>query len=222
MVRRVKSVPSEDWLSVREASALIGVSPATLRRWSVAGDVEAFTTPGGHRRFARSAILLLLKSSADQLSSLKHPTDAPTHLNRTYRQKLEMLSQRQLWQDGSEDGSGGLLGEQGSRISSSLTRYVDAVSQQERRTAIVSARDAATEFGRMAAKNSLEIRQAVRVFLVFRMLFLGDIFEGSLLSQRSKFDATHRLVMATEAFDELLISLMEAHETETVRMGAVS
>ena len=47
----------EEWLTVQDACALIGVSPATLRRWSAAGDVEAFTTPGGHRRFARSTIL---------------------------------------------------------------------------------------------------------------------------------------------------------------------
>lgn len=49
-----------DLLSVHEACALLGVSPATLRRWSDAGDVPAFTTPGGHRRFARQDILDLL------------------------------------------------------------------------------------------------------------------------------------------------------------------
>ncbi|HEY7893119.1 MAG TPA: helix-turn-helix domain-containing protein [Solirubrobacteraceae bacterium] len=50
----------EEWLTLQEACALIGVSPATLRRWSANGDVRTFTTPGGHRRFARSAILDLL------------------------------------------------------------------------------------------------------------------------------------------------------------------
>ncbi len=218
MVRRVQAVPFEKWLSVREASALIGISPATLRRWSVAGDVEAFTTPGGHRRFARSAILMLLKSSADCSSSLKHPTNAPTHLNRTYRQKLETLSQRQVWLNGCENRAEDPLGEQGSRISTSLMRYMETNDPQERQTSIRYAREAAGEFGRMAAKSSLEICQAVQIFLVFRMLFLGDIFEGSLSSQRSKFESTHMLIMAIEAFDELLISLMEAHESETARM----
>lgn len=50
----------EEWLTVHEACELIGVSPATLRRWSSAGRVNAFVTPGGHRRFARSTILSLL------------------------------------------------------------------------------------------------------------------------------------------------------------------
>lgn len=50
----------EEWLTLHEACSLVGVSPATLRRWSANGDISTFTTPGGHRRFARSALLGLL------------------------------------------------------------------------------------------------------------------------------------------------------------------
>jgi hypothetical protein len=32
---------------------MLGVDPDTLRRWADAGRVRSFTTPGGHRRFAR-------------------------------------------------------------------------------------------------------------------------------------------------------------------------
>ncbi|MBC8076106.1 MAG: helix-turn-helix domain-containing protein, partial [Chloroflexales bacterium] len=39
-------------LSLREASALLGVHPSTLRRWADAGDIAVTITPGGHRRFA--------------------------------------------------------------------------------------------------------------------------------------------------------------------------
>ena len=54
--------PPRTWLTIHEASDLVGVSSATLRRWTEAGDVEAFVTPGGHRRFARSSIVGLLPS----------------------------------------------------------------------------------------------------------------------------------------------------------------
>ncbi len=49
-----------EWMSSREASSLMGVSPATLRRWSDAGRIRTFTTIGGHRRFSRTAIADLL------------------------------------------------------------------------------------------------------------------------------------------------------------------
>ena len=51
---------AEQWLTLHEACSLVGVSPATLRRWSKNGDISTFTTPGGHRRFARSALIGLL------------------------------------------------------------------------------------------------------------------------------------------------------------------
>ena len=41
-------------LSLGPASRLLGVDPDTLRRWADEGRVEAFTTPGGHRRFERA------------------------------------------------------------------------------------------------------------------------------------------------------------------------
>ena len=43
-----------DWLSLSDASEMLGVHPTTLRRWADAGEVPCFRTPGGHRRFRRS------------------------------------------------------------------------------------------------------------------------------------------------------------------------
>jgi glutamyl-tRNA reductase len=63
MAKATQTAAHEEWLTVREACDLIGVSPATLRRWSDNGEITTFTTPGGHRRIARSAILDLLPPS---------------------------------------------------------------------------------------------------------------------------------------------------------------
>ena len=58
-----------EWMSIHEAASLVGVSPATLRRWCDAGNVRAFTTPGGHRRFSRRAITGLLPVERDSPTS---------------------------------------------------------------------------------------------------------------------------------------------------------
>lgn len=39
------------WLTLEQASELLGIHPTTLRRWADEGAVDAFLTPGGHRRF---------------------------------------------------------------------------------------------------------------------------------------------------------------------------
>jgi glutamyl-tRNA reductase len=64
MANATQAPVREEWLTLSEACELIGVSPATLRRWSDNGDIRTFTTPGGHRRFARSAIVGLLPAPA--------------------------------------------------------------------------------------------------------------------------------------------------------------
>lgn len=47
------------WLSVKDASALLGVDPSTLRRWSDAGKLPVVVTPGGHRRYMEADIRIL-------------------------------------------------------------------------------------------------------------------------------------------------------------------
>ena len=74
-------------LSLGPAARLLGVDPDTLRRWADDGRVEAFTTPGGHRRFDRREIDRLLEArhpgtAAQPLASLGATAD---RMSRVYR-----------------------------------------------------------------------------------------------------------------------------------------
>jgi excisionase family DNA binding protein len=44
-------VPPRLALTVSQAAAELGVSIATVRRWSNAGHLQGYRTPGGQRRF---------------------------------------------------------------------------------------------------------------------------------------------------------------------------
>lgn len=69
MAAMTHSAVAGAWLSAAQAASMLGVSTATLRRWTVAGEVDAFTTPGGHRRYARATIEALLDSGTRHLSA---------------------------------------------------------------------------------------------------------------------------------------------------------
>ena len=67
-----------EWLTVSEAAAVLGVGAATVRRWTAAGRLKAFVTPGGHRRYDTHEVHRLVGShgrrrttmSAEELGAL--------------------------------------------------------------------------------------------------------------------------------------------------------
>src|SRR6476659_3031629 len=54
----------DDWLTLQDASEMLGVATSTLRRWGDAGRVPMKRTLGGHRRFAHAEIARLAGGQA--------------------------------------------------------------------------------------------------------------------------------------------------------------
>src|ERR1044072_9402268 len=74
-------VSTGDWLTLQDASAMLGVATSTLRRWGDAGRVPMKRTLGGHRRFARAEIARLAGGPAARAdlipATLSHPAPHP-------------------------------------------------------------------------------------------------------------------------------------------------
>ena len=204
----------EVWLTVHEACTLIGVSPATLRRWSAAGDVQAFTTPGGHRRFARSMILGLLPTTRRQRPTLERLGETPEHMTSVYRRHLAEACHGVSWLAGLTEDEKEPLRNHGRRIAGSLLEFIDAETPEERRPAMRKAADAAAEYGRIAARGSGQIGETVETFLRFRLLFLGELAQVARRRGLDTVEATNLLVTATRAIDQLLVALMNGHQSE--------
>lgn len=219
--RASETAAAEQWLTVQDACALIGVSPATLRRWSAAGDVEAFTTPGGHRRFARSTILGLLPSARRQRPTLEHLGETPEHMTRVYRRHLAQACRGVGWLTGLGEDELEPLRDHGRRIAGSLLAFIDATTAQDRGTAMQKACGAAAEYGRLAARGSGDIRETVEAFLRFRMLFLGELAHVARRRGLDTIESTNLLVTATKAIDQLLVALMSGHATELAENSTV-
>jgi excisionase family DNA binding protein len=215
------AVVLEEWLTVHEACALIGVSPATLRRWSAAGDVQAFTTPGGHRRFARSTILGLLPSTPRQRPTLERLGETPEHMTRVYRRHLAEACQGLSWVAGLTEVEMEPLRDHGRRIAGALLAFIDAATPQERRPAMLKAAASASAYGRIAAHGSAEIGETVEVFLRFRMLFLRELAQVARRRGLDTVEATNLLLTATRAIDQLLVALMDGHAIELAEHPSV-
>jgi len=66
--------------SISEAAEYIGVSPLTLRNWEAQAKIRAFRTPGGHRRFRKSDLDVILgpdAKSSDKLRAIIKRIESP-------------------------------------------------------------------------------------------------------------------------------------------------
>jgi excisionase family DNA binding protein len=211
MARTRQLTNTKEWISVHEASALIGVSPATLRRWSDAGDIRAFTTPGGHRRFARSAILGLLPATRRERPNLERLGETPEHMIRVYRRHLADACFGVPWLVELDESELAPFREQGRRIAGSLLAVIDADTPEAHVLAVEEATGIAAEFGRMAARRRVDLRLSVEAFLCFRLPFLRELAAVARRRGLDTGEATELLETATEAIDLLLSALMTGH-----------
>jgi excisionase family DNA binding protein len=195
---------------MHEASELVGVSQATLRRWSEAGDVEAFTTPGGHRRFTRASLARLLPHPGRPRRTLQQLGETPERVMRHYRRELAGTHAHE-WLPQLDDAGKAAFREPGRDILAGVLAYLDAATAEAGETELGAARAAAATYGELAAANRLGIAQTVTAFLHFRAPFLDEL---AVISRRRRLDADEALALltaATTAFDRLLPALLDSY-----------
>ena len=190
---------------------MVGVSPATLRRWSDAGRLRVFTTPGGHRRFSRSALQSLLPADRSRRPSIGAAGLSPSRLARTYRRAGRAVAPELPWVLALTDEQRLLFRERGHLLAASLLHHLDASQPATARHHLDEAAESAAEYGTVAAGLGLSLSQTVEGFLRFRAPFHHEL---ALAARRRGFDAvetTDLLETAERAMDRLLVATMSGH-----------
>jgi excisionase family DNA binding protein len=206
-----RSSRDADWLSLSEASRLLGVSPATVRRWSDAGRLRVFTTPGGHRRFSREGLERLLPADRARRPSLSSAGLTPARISRSYRRAGRSVSVDLPWVLSLSDGQRALFRERGQLLASGLLQHLDAPRPETAAHHLKEATVSAAEYGRLALELGLSLSQTVEGFLRFRAPFHHEL---AIAARRRGFDATETselLETAERAMDRLLVATMTGH-----------
>lgn len=205
----------QDWIALSEASRLLGVSPATVRRWSDDGRLRVFTTPGGHRRFSRSALEHLLPADRSRRPSLGGAGLTPSRLARTYRRASREAAPELPWVLTLSHEQRVLFRERGQVLAATLLQYLDATQSETAAHHLKEASGTAAEYGRAAATLGLSLSQTVEGFLRFRAPFHHEL---AVAARRRGFDAvetTDLLETAEQAMDRLLVATMTGHSPIT-------
>jgi excisionase family DNA binding protein len=158
--------PGDDaeWISLQDASAMLGVAASTLRRWGDAGKLPMKRTLGGHRRFERGAVVRLVeRETSTQL------VVAPPATSGTWGVDERELA-RQHWHArlaarSDADRMRGL----GQRLLGLLMQHIGRRGDDNRY--LDEARAVGAHYGREARAAGVTIHDTVEAFLFFRRNF---------------------------------------------------
>lgn len=204
------------WLSLGDASRLLGVSTATVRRWADAGRLKPFTTPGGHRRFNRSSLERLLPADRARRPELAAAGLTPSRLIRAYRRGATPSPHRGGWLATLDQADRDAFRELGRRLAWELVAHLDADEPQARADHLAEATEVAVGYGRRGAALGLSMSDVVEGFLAFRRPFLAEV-DG--VARRRGFDVDEVRTLrvdADRALDRLLVATMSGHTIPTV------
>ena len=200
----------ETWLSVQEASAMLGVSPATLRRWSAAGEVEAFTTPGGHRRFALSTLTALLQQGSPDVAR-------PGGLGESAERVIRVLRRHSRTASGvlgAGDECRAAMADLGRRMTTGLLAHLDAETPARAAEAMAEVEAVAAEHARVGVGAGLQLTEVVGVFVRFRGLFVAELADAALRHGLTSAEATSLVTRGGTAVDQALSALIAAWERQ--------
>ena len=152
------------WISLQDASALLGVTASTLRRWGDAGRVRMKRTLGGHRRFERAAILqLALREQPAPLVPAASPPASAWGLD-----ERELAQQSWHARLAARPGAERMRG-LGQRLLGLLIQHINRRPDDGRY--LDEARAVGMHYGREARLAGAGVHDTVEAFLYFRRNF---------------------------------------------------
>ncbi len=197
------------WLTIEAACRLLGVDQSTLRRWSDAGRINVFVTPGGHRRYAEADVRALIDRARQGRQPLSGPALADLSLARYGPEQLRWV-QQQPWYRAFDGAALAQLREEGRQLVELAMRYVSA--RQGREAILDEVTELAERYGTRNAALGVGLVDGVAAFLFFRgptMDTVVGFLENENLPPKRAARVFHEL---NDLLDHALLAMIAAHE----------
>ncbi|MDQ7029443.1 MAG: helix-turn-helix domain-containing protein [Ardenticatenia bacterium] len=192
---------SKEWLTLREASELLGIHPSTLRRWSDDGKIPFVRTPGGHRRFHRQVLEEYMQGRqlpGEPWSATFHGVEEPT------------------WAEAFDEVQRARVRELGQRLLGLLLQYI--TGQQGDRRYLEEGRDVGRAYGETIGQTRLSLLEVVEVFLFFRSQIMDMAFQTPSFPRPSTEEERRQLHSRIDRFlNHVLLGTIEGFEQATTR-----
>jgi excisionase family DNA binding protein len=200
-------------LSLGPAARLLGVDPDTLRRWADDGRVETWTTPGGHRRFARRALERLATTRGGAARPLASLGATPERLSRAYRRSYDARVPDRADHAPLAGTDRDAYRRDGRRLVEALVAHLDADPGDATARARTEAGAVALvdDLAHRLAASGTSLTDSVGQFIAARQPFLAEI---AAIGRRRALDPARLATLYEDAsglLDRLLLRLIATH-----------
>lgn len=196
------------WLTVRDASNLLGISPKTLRRWADAGLIPVATTAGGHRRFLRDDVEKFRRRGLDRdawTAAVARLVDDAERRDREVVGTFAPATPPAL-----ADEARTALRERGEQVLGTLLRHLER-SGRLTAHALNAACRLSRDYGRQLALLGLPLPVVVASMTRFETEFLEEVARMLRTRRPTRHDPLSVLLEAQRASGSALRALLEGY-----------
>jgi excisionase family DNA binding protein len=199
-----------EWVSLREAAALLGVHPATVRTWADNGDLPSRRTPGGHRRFRKSDLLHHAETQGDV-----QPLEVQVIIQNALGQARMDVSGGKLkdeaWYRALDEPLRGHLRDQGRAVLEALRAHLNAGAPD---SGLAEPIRLGAVYAAALQGSGLTLPQAVRAFYYFSDFVTNAVLTWSEITPHNPGEWGTLIRRVNHFTQAMLLSIMEYYQAE--------
>ena len=200
------------WLSLTQASKLLGIHPVTLRIWADTGKIPCTRTPGGHRRFVEKDIMAFYESDRGRAEASDVELKVQNSLERARWELSRHGLKAEEWYEAFDQTRRHRERELGQRLMTLLVLYATREHEDTEDDILVEARQIGEQMGLYTGEVGLSLAETVSVFLMFESSAIDAAVPA--LARPGRIDERDLQIHAlAHAFmREVLFALLEAYQ----------
>ena len=143
------------WLTLKQASELLGIHNTTLRSWADRGAIPVFRTPGGHRRFNASDLRRFLAARISETGIVDSHALVEIAVERVREQMGKLPPATHQWAISQDEEERTLRRRRGRQLFALALAYVMKPSQRQQ--IMEDGRKLGRDYGREAAQKRISL-----------------------------------------------------------------
>lgn len=200
---------NQRWLTLKDASAFLGVHYTTVRNWADRGEIRVFRTPGGHRRFSVDDLRDFLEERVGHTKLADSSAMVEAAVGRV-RQEIQKIPREELrWRYALDENASAIHRVRGRRLFSLAISFVLKPNQRER--ILREGRELGEQYGRDAAQNDVGLRETGKAVQFFRGQ-LTQLLRNSENPRTLDADDVRVRQLLDQFLDEVLFAVLDGYE----------